>query len=139
MWQVLRFLYFHQSVYIYIYLFLSLAQSLLPPPCYLPLSYFVCAHVLRTFFQIQISYRVSHDYHTVRTGLHDNFNSRNIVSQLLLHCRRNPPSDLWTDILSISLVFVRHDCIFVLFVSRIVHRRGGGRGGSFWTLWTIRR
>lgn len=58
MWQVLRFLYFHQSVYIY----LSLAQSLLPPPCYLPFSYFVCAHVLRTRFfrsRSRIEYRTS--------------------------------------------------------------------------------
>lgn len=126
MWQVLRFLYFHQSVYIYIYLSRTISSS----PSMLP-SIFVLrlrTRLAHTFFQIQISYRVSHEYDTVRTGLHDNFNSRNIVSQLLLHCRRNPPSDLWTDILSISLVFVRHDCIFVLFVSRIVHRRGGGEG-----------
>lgn len=49
--------------------------------------------------------------------------------------------DLWTDILSdIFGVRSSRSFVLVLFNRRSVHRRGReGGGGSFWTLWTIRR
>lgn len=137
MWQVLRFLYFHQSVYIYI--------SLFPPPLvfHSRTSYF-CAHVLRrdAFFQI-VSSIASTIAHGSRRARSVNFNSRdNIVSTMLTRSTvdRNPPGDLWTYILSISLVFVCLDCVLVLFNPRSVHTRGReGGGGPLWILWTIRR
>lgn len=131
MWQVLRFLYFHQSVYIYISF---------PPSPGVPFSYFV---LLRTrlrrdaFFQI-VSSIASTIAHGSRRARSVNFNSRdNIVSQC------------WHDRLSIEIplaifghIYYRYLwCSFVSIVSSfslilVAFIRGEGRGeeghfGSF--------
>lgn len=63
MWQVLRFLYFHQSVYIYIYLFSPL------PWCSI-LVLRTSAHTSCAETRFFRSYRVQHRLsHTVRAGL----------------------------------------------------------------------
>lgn len=129
MWQVLRFLYFHQSVYIYI--------SLFPPPLvfHSRTSYF-CAHVLRrdAFFQI-VSSIASTIAHGSRRARSVNFNSRdNIVSQC------------WHDRLSIEIplaifghIYYRYLwCSFVSIVSSFssilvafIWGRGRGEEGHF--------
>lgn len=131
MWQVLRFLYFHQSVYIYIFF---------PPSPGVPFSYFVLLRTRlaqRRVFSDRIEYSI--DYRTrSRRARSVNFNSRdNIVSQC------------WHDRLSIEIplaifghIYYRYLwCSFVSIVSSfslilVTFIRGGGRGeeghfGSF--------